>query len=302
LIKANEKEEVRDLPKVINPSDSICKHCQIGNKTRFRLKTNEHSTKKPLEPIHIDLCGPTRTKSTCGEKYFMLIVDDYTRLTWVYFLKEKSEVFEKFKTYKALVESEIDLKIKCLRSYIGGEFTSKEFIHLCENHSIKRYFSSLRNPQHNGVVERKNITVQEDARTMLNESKLPKQLWRDEIYTTVHILNRAELKHNHEKTLYELWFDRTSSVKHFRIFGSKCYIKNDGDNLGKFYPRSDEGILLGYSYNKKSYSCYNLRLLKIVESANVKIDDLKKSISQDIDKKYKHKNDDVKYQQEDDDV
>jgi hypothetical protein len=92
------------------------------------------------------------------------------------------------------------------------------------------------------------------------------------------------LRPNHEKTPYELWFGRPTSVKHFRIFGSKCYIKNDEDNLGKFDPISDEGIFLGYSPNKKEYRCYNLRLLKIVESVNAKIDDLKlkTSISQDI--------------------
>jgi regulator of extracellular matrix RemA (YlzA/DUF370 family) len=105
---------------------------------------------------------------------------------------------------------------------------------------------------------------------------------------------------------YELWFGRTTFVKHIRVFGSKCYIKNDEDNLGKFDPRSNEVIFLGYSPNKKAYRCYNLRLLNIVESANVKIDDLKlkKSISQDISKidKESHQEDDgVEYQQENDD-
>jgi hypothetical protein len=101
------------------------------------------------------------------------------------------------------------------------------------------------------VVERKNRTVQEATRTMLIEAKLPKKLWRDAIYTTIHILNRDELRHNHEKPPYELWFGRPASVKHFRTFGIKCYIKNDEENLGKFDPRSDEGIFLGYSSNKK---------------------------------------------------
>jgi hypothetical protein len=92
------------------------------------------------------------------------------------------------------------------------------------------------------------------------------------------------LRPNHDKTPYELWFGRPTSLKHFRVFGSKCYIKNDEDNLGKFDLRSDEGIFLGYSPNNKAYICYSIRLLKIVESTNVKIDDLKlkKSISQDI--------------------
>ena len=110
------------------------------------------------------------------------------------------------------------------------------------------------------------------------------------------------MRANHDKTPYELWFGRPTFVKHFRTFGSKCYIKNDEDNLGKFDPRSDEGIFLRYSYNKKAYRCYNLRLLKIVESANVNIDDLKKGISQRIDKKSQQQDDDVKYWQEDDDV
>jgi hypothetical protein len=146
LIKANKKEVVRDLPKMFKPSYPICKHLQVGKKTRVRFKTKEHSTTKPLELIHIDLCVPTRTKTTYGEHYFMLIVDDYTRLTWVLFLKEKSEAFEKIKTFKSLVENETDLKIKWLRSDNRGEFTSKELTQFCENHGTKRKFSTPRTP------------------------------------------------------------------------------------------------------------------------------------------------------------
>jgi hypothetical protein len=88
---------------------------------------------------------------------------------------------------------------------------------------------------------------------------------------------------NHEKTPYELWLGKPTSMKHFKVFGSKCYIKRDEYNLGKFDSRSDGGIFWGYSPNKKDYKCYNLRLQKIVESVNVKIDDLKlrKNKSQD---------------------
>jgi hypothetical protein len=92
-----------------------------------RFKSKEYSTMKPLELVHTDLCGPTRTQSLQGENYFMLLIDDYSRMTWVMFLKEKYEAFEKFKAFKALVENETDLKIKCLRSDRGGEFISNEF-------------------------------------------------------------------------------------------------------------------------------------------------------------------------------
>jgi transposase InsO family protein len=107
----------------------------------------------------------------------MLLVDDYTRMTAVYFLKNNSEAFENFKIYKEMVENEMDSRIKCLRSDNGGEFTSKEFMDYCINHGIKRQFFISRTPQQNGVVERKNMTIQEMAQTMIMDSKLTNIFW-----------------------------------------------------------------------------------------------------------------------------
>jgi hypothetical protein len=101
LIKVNKKEVVRDMPKIIKPSNSVCRHCQHGKKTRVRFKTKEYSTSKPLELVHTDLCGPTRTKSMQGEHYFILFIDDYTRMTWVSFLKEKSESIQKIQSLQS---------------------------------------------------------------------------------------------------------------------------------------------------------------------------------------------------------
>jgi transposase InsO family protein len=86
----------------------------------------------------MDLCGPTRTQSLQGENFFMLLIDDYSRMTWVAFLKDKYEAFDKFKAFKSLVENEIDLRIKCSRSNRGGKFISNEFEEFCELHGIKR--------------------------------------------------------------------------------------------------------------------------------------------------------------------
>ena len=124
----------------------------------------------PLEILHIDLFGPTTTKGLKGKKYYMLLVDDYTRMTAVCFLKNKSEAFENFKVYKGMVQNEMDSKIKCLISNNGVEFTSKEFTDYYNSHEIKRQFSIARTPQQNGVVERKNMIVQEMTQTMLMNS------------------------------------------------------------------------------------------------------------------------------------
>jgi transposase InsO family protein len=170
----------------------------------------------------------------------MLLVDDYTRMTVVCFLKNKSEAFENFKIYKEMVENELDSRIKCLRSDNGGEFTSKEFMDYCSNHGIKRQFFVARTPQQNGVVERKNRTVQEMAQTMIMDSKLTYIFWTQVVHTIVHIQNRVILINNTNKTPCELWKRRPTNVKHFRFFGSKCYIKREDGRMGNFDSRVDK--------------------------------------------------------------
>jgi len=150
--------------------------------------------------VHTDLVGPTTTKGLKGERYFMLLVDDYTRMTAVFFLKKKSEAFENFKIYKEMVENEMDSRIKCLISDNGGEFTSKEFMDYCSSHGIKRQFFVARTPQQNGVIEIINKTVQEMDRTMIMDSKLTDIFWTHVVHTIVHIQNRLMLRNNTDKT------------------------------------------------------------------------------------------------------
>jgi hypothetical protein len=128
LIKVRKREEYREMPQIIKPTNTLCKHCQQGKKTKTRFKSKEYSTTRPLEIVHTDLIGPTTTKGLKSERYFILLVDYYTRMTAVFFLKNKLEAFENFKIYKEMVENEMDSRIKCLRYDNGGEFNSKEFM------------------------------------------------------------------------------------------------------------------------------------------------------------------------------
>jgi len=155
LVKICSKRAVRDIPSIRKPSSSICSSCQKGKLTRSTFKTKEYYSRKPLELVHTDLCGPMRTQSSNGDRYFMLCIDDYSRMTWILFLKHKSEALEKFKTFKNLAENQIGRRIKCLRSDRGGEFISDDFNEFCHEYGIRRQFSAARTPQQNGVVERK---------------------------------------------------------------------------------------------------------------------------------------------------
>jgi transposase InsO family protein len=234
LVKVSRKEAVRELPQITKPTNTLRKQCQQGNQTKIRFKSKEYSTKRPLEIVHIDLVGPIATKGLKGEKYFMLLVDDYTRMNVVCFCRNKSEDFEHFKVYKEMVENEMDSKIKCLISDNGGEFTSNEFMDYCNIHGIKRQLFIARTRQQNGVVETKNMTIQEMARTMIMDSKLTDIFWTHAVHTTIHIQNILMLRKNTEKNPYKIWKGRPTNLKHFRVFGSKCYIKREDGSMGKF--------------------------------------------------------------------
>lgn len=174
-------------------------------------------------------------------------------MTWVSFLKKKGESLKKFRAFKELDENETDLRIKFLRLDNGGEFTSNDFGIFFEDHGINRKFLVARTPQQNGIVERKNRTIQEMARTMLKGAKLSDIFSREVVHTTIHILNKELLRTNNNKTPYEIWRGMPPSEKYFKILGSKCYIKRNEDNLGKFDSRINEGSFLGYSLDSKSY-------------------------------------------------
>jgi len=115
LVKISMKQVVRDMPHITKPSSIFCNQFRHGKQSRMSFKTKEYTTSKTLKLVHTDICGPTRTKSLQGESYFMFLIDDCTRMTWVVFLKNKCETFENFKEFISLFENATYLKIKFLR-------------------------------------------------------------------------------------------------------------------------------------------------------------------------------------------
>jgi hypothetical protein len=150
---------------------------------------------------------------------------------------------------------------------------SSYFKELCDKRGIKREYTIAGTPQQNGVVERKNRIVQQMVRSMMNEKNIGQTYWVEVIHTTVHVLSKSHLIPHSHKTPYELWYGRPTSIKHFKVFGSKCYIKNNNENLGKYDDRVDEGIFLGYATNSKGYRCFNKIFHKLFDCIDLKVDE-----------------------------
>ncbi|GJS78549.1 retrovirus-related pol polyprotein from transposon TNT 1-94 [Tanacetum coccineum] len=225
------KELVRNLPK-LKFDQHFYDACKIRKQAHASHKAkNIVSTTRCLELLHMDLFGPSAVRSYEGNRYTLVIVDDYSRYTWTRFLKDKTEAFDQFEIF------------------------------------------TPRTPQSNGVVERKNRTLQEISRTMLNEQSLPQKFWCNAVDTSTYILNRILIRAILGKTPYELLRCRKPTLDYFRVFGSKCFILNTKDYLTKFDPKSYEGIFLGYSQNSKAYIILNKHTRKVEESLNVTFDE-----------------------------
>jgi len=138
---------------------------------------------------------------------------------------------------------------------------------------VEHNFSAPRTPQQNGVVESKNRTLEDMTRTMLIASGLARNFWAEALNTSCYVINRCMIRPILNKTPYELFKGRKPNIMHLRIFGCKCYVHNNGkDTLGKFDPRSDEAIFLGYSSHSKAYKVFNRRTLCVEKSVNVLFD------------------------------
>jgi len=137
----------------IQKNDNVCEGCIYGKMHRLPFPKTAWRAHAPLELVHADICGPTRTPSLSNKRYFLLFVDDYTRMMWIYFLDQKSEAFSFFLQFKALVERQSGHQMKTLRTDRGGEFIYKPFMQYCKENGIQRQLIVRRTPQQNGVAE-----------------------------------------------------------------------------------------------------------------------------------------------------
>nr|GEX82795.1 hypothetical protein [Tanacetum cinerariifolium] len=237
LVKGN---LVRGLPTKVFENDNTCVACKKGKQHRASCKTKPvSSVNQPLYRLHMDLFRPTFVRSQNKKTYCLVVIDYYSRFTWVFFLATKDKTSHILKTFITGLESQLSLKVKVIRSDNGTKFKNNDLNQLKE---IKSEFSVPRTPQQNGIAERKNRIL---------------------------IENRVLVTKPHNKTPHDLLHGRTPSIGFMRPFGCPVIILNTLDSLGKFDRKVDEGFLVGYSVSRKAFSVFNNRTRIVEETLHV---------------------------------
>ncbi|GJY35246.1 retrovirus-related pol polyprotein from transposon TNT 1-94 [Tanacetum coccineum] len=274
------KDLVRGLPRLKFEKDHLCSACQLGKSKKFSHKPkSENTNMEVLHTLHMDLCGPMRVQSINGKKYILVIVDDYSRFTWVKFLRSKDETPEFVINFLKQIQVGLNKTVRYIRTDNGTEFVNQVMSEYYEGVGIFHQKSVPRTPQQNGVVERRNRTLVEAARTMLIFSKAPMFLWAEAVATACYTQNRSLIHTRHNKTPYELVHDKKPDLTFLRVFGALCYPTNDSEDLGKFQAKADIGIFVGYAPSRKGYRIYNKRTRRLMEKIHVTFDEMHQTMA-----------------------
>ncbi|GJU17357.1 retrovirus-related pol polyprotein from transposon TNT 1-94 [Tanacetum coccineum] len=274
------KDLVRGLPRLKFEKDHLCSACQLGKSKKFSHKPkSENTNMEVLHTLHMDLCGPMRVQSINGKKYILVIVDDYSRFTWVKFLRSKDETPEFVINFLKQIQVGLNKTVRYIRTDNGTEFVNQVMSKYYEGVGIFHQKSVPRTPQQNGVVERRNRTLVEAARTMLIFSKAPMFLWAEAVATACYTQNRSLIHTRHNKTPYELVHDKKPDLTFLRVFGALCYPTNDSEDLGKFQAKADIGIFVGYAPSRKGYRIYNKRTRRLMETIHVTFDEMHQTMA-----------------------
>lgn len=256
---------------------TFCIACAEGKQAAKpvpKTRSGEPTT-EPLALIHSDVVGPIEPQSNRGYKYFVSFVDDYSRHHWTSPMKNKSEVFNEFKAFKAAVEKKTGKKIKTLRTDNGGEYESEEMKKHLKQEGIAHQRSAPHTPQENGVAERCQRTIAEMSRSMLRHAKLDSKFWPYAVAMATHIKNLSPHRALANKTPQEVWSGQKPDVAHLRVFGCHAYVLIQDKHRTKMQSKVKKCILVGYGEpdGVKAYRLYDPDTKKIILSRNVVFDE-----------------------------
>ena len=250
--------------------NQFCEACAKGKQHCCPYpRTADYRASEQFELVHSDVCGPMPVSSLGGSRYFVTFIDDYSRYTSVYFMKNKSEVLEKFKEFHNYVVNATGKPIKILRSDNGGEYSSNEFESFLKKNGIVHQLSVPYNPAQNGVAERMNRTIMESTRSMLSHAQMPNEFWAEAVNTSVYVRNRSPTTALNGITPYECLLEKKPDVSNLRVFGCVTYVHIPDNQRKKLDAKSRKSIFVGYPEGVKGFKLYDPVTHKFTRSRDV---------------------------------
>ena len=236
----------------------FCEPCQLGKAHKLPFYSSKQVKTQPGEFFHSDLFGPMSVQSLGGSKYTLMFTDNSTSYKFAYFVKYKSDVFDKFKIFERLVANKFEKPMKRIRYDGGGEYVNRKMEEYMQSIGIKYEKSAPRTPEQNGKSERQNRTVIECARTLLQASEVPKYLWAEAVNCVIYVLNRVLSPPNNPNcTSYELWTGEKPNLSHLKVFGVIAYKVLPKQFIKKLDAVSEKVIFVGYEGDSPNYRLYS---------------------------------------------
>ncbi|XP_040963391.1 uncharacterized protein [Gossypium hirsutum] len=245
------------------PNSFSCKVCSLAKHTKSSYFPSTYKPSYPFALIHSDIWGPSRVKNADNCKWFITFIDDHSRITWTYLLKDKSETASVFVQFYNMVLTQFGSKIQLFKSDNGSEFFARSLGDFFKEKGIVQISSCVGTPQQNGVAERKNRHLLEVTRSLLFTTNVPKYLWGEALLTATYLINRMPSKVLKFQTPQSIFlqhfphFKPISSILPLKIFGCTVFIQNIAPNKSKLDPKSLKCVLVGYFSLKKGYKCYH---------------------------------------------
>lgn len=262
---------VKLLPPVSRSKNSLNKGCEVcfrAKHPRDKFPLSHNNCSRIFEKVHCDLWGPYRHESSCGARYFLTIVDDFSRAVWIYLVVDKTEVFSMFMTFVAMVDRQFGQTIKIVQSDNGTEF--KCLYEFFRTTGIIFQSSCVGTPQQNGRVERKHKHILSVGRALRFQAKLPIYFWGECVLAAAHLINRTPTPILQNKTPFEILFNKLPNFDAIRTFGCLCFAHNQKTKGDKFASKSRKCVFVGYPFGQKGWRVYDLDTKEFFVSRDVK--------------------------------
>lgn len=252
-----------------------CDVCPMARQSKLPFPKSSISSKHCFELLHSDTWGPYKTPTHKGERYFLTIVDDFSRATWTYLLSTKSNAFPLLKSFLAYTERQFSRKVKIIRSdnayELGSGNVATDFFN---SQGIIHQTNCVATPHQNGVVERKHKHFLKVCRALLFQSHLPTKYWGESLLTATHLINLFPSKVLKYKTPYEILLGKTPNYSNLEPFRCLCFASTLSANRDKLAPRAVTGVFLGYPFGKKGYKVLNLQTNQLFVTRHVKFHEM----------------------------